>query len=64
MVDRVECRFPLDVAHYLLNNKRHELIDLEKRHRITVDIIADPTLKPADHEINFHKETKERQPQE
>jgi Ribonuclease G/E len=52
------------VAHYLLNNKRHELIDLEKRHRITVDIIADPTLKPADHEINFHKETKERQPQE
>jgi len=64
MVDRVECRFPLDVAHYLLNNKRHELIDLEKRHRIAVDIITDPTLKPADHEINFHKETKERQPQE
>lgn len=64
MVSRVECRFPLDVAHYLLNNKRHELLDLEKRHRITVDIVADPTLKPADHEIHFHKESKERQTQE
>jgi len=63
MVDRVECRFPLDVAHYLLNNKRHELIDLEKKHRITVDIIADPALKPADHEILFHKEERERQAQ-
>ncbi|MCX5870972.1 MAG: Rne/Rng family ribonuclease [Deltaproteobacteria bacterium] len=63
-VGRVECHFPLDVAHYLLNNKRHELIDLENRHKISVDIIADPALKPADHEILFHKEEKERQPQE
>lgn len=59
-VGRVECHFPLDVAHYLLNNKRHELIDLENRHKISVDIIADPALKPADHEIVFHKEEKER----
>ena len=59
-VGRVECHFPLDVAHYLLNNKRHELIDLENRHKISVDIIADPALKPADHEILFHKEEKER----
>jgi ribonuclease E len=64
IVERVECRFPLDVAHYLLNNKRHELIDLEKRHHISVEIIADPALKPADHEIHFHKEGKERQTQE
>ena len=61
MVGRVECRFPLDVAHYLLNNKRHELIDLENRHKISVDIIADPALKPADHEIIFHKGETERQ---
>lgn len=60
-VDRVECRFPLDVAHYLLNNKRQELIELEKRHRIAVTIQADPALKPADHEIHFHKEARERQ---
>ncbi|MDO9042784.1 MAG: Rne/Rng family ribonuclease [Desulfocapsaceae bacterium] len=59
-VGRVECHFPLDVALYLLNNKRHELIDLENRHKISVDIIADPALKPADHEILFHKEEKER----
>jgi ribonuclease E len=52
------------VAHYLLNNKRHELIDLENRHKISVDIIADPALKPADHEIIFHKEERERQVKE
>ena len=63
-VGRVECRFPLDVAHYLLNNKRHELIDLENRHKISVDIIADPALKPADHEIIFHKEERDRQVKE
>jgi ribonuclease E len=59
-VGRVECRFPPDVAHYLLNNKRHELIDLENKHKISVDIIADPALKPADHEIIFHKAEVER----
>lgn len=64
MVGRVECLFPLDVAHYLLNNKRHELIDLENRHKISVDIIADPALKPADHEIIFHKAEKERDSKE
>lgn len=64
MVGRVECRFPLDVAHYLLNNKRHELIDLENRHKISVDIIADPALKPADHEIIFHKGETDRQVKE
>ena len=64
MIGRVECRFPLDVAHYLLNNKRHELIDLENRHKITVDIIADPALKPADHEIIFHKAENERNSKE
>ncbi|MFH2122869.1 MAG: Rne/Rng family ribonuclease [Pseudomonadota bacterium] len=64
MVGRVECRFPLDVAHYLLNNKRHELIELENRHKISVDIIADPALKPADHEIIFHKGETDRQVKE
>ncbi len=59
-VARVECRFPQAVAHYLLNNKRQELIDLEKKHHLSVDITADPSLKPADNEILFHKEERER----
>ena len=58
-VRQVECHFPLDVAQYLLNNKRHELLDLEKRYETELSIIADPSLKPADNEIIFHKIEKE-----
>jgi ribonuclease E len=55
MVKQIECHFPLDVAQYLLNNKRQELRDLEKKYSTEVVIIADPSLKPADNEIIFHK---------
>ncbi len=58
-VARVECHFPLDVAQYLLNNKRHEISEMESRNKISIIIVADPTLKPADHEIICHKQEKE-----
>jgi ribonuclease E len=58
-VQQVECHFPLDVAQYLLNNKRHELLDLEKRYETEISIIAESSLKPADNEIIFHKVEKE-----
>ena len=56
---RLECRFPLDVASYLLNAKRRELADIEERHEVRIVIAADPSMKPADHEISFGKEAKE-----
>ena len=56
---RLECRFPLDVAGYLLNAKRRELADMEERHGVQIVITADPFMKPADHEISFDKEGKE-----
>ncbi len=59
MVQQVECRFPLDVAQYLLNNKRQELRDLEVKYGTEVTILANPALKPADNEIIFHKGEKE-----
>ncbi len=58
-VARVECHFPLDVAQYLLNNKRNEIGEMESRNKIDILIVADPTLKPADHEIICHKQEKE-----
>jgi len=58
-VVRVECHFPLDVAQYLLNNKRNEIGEMESRNKIDILIVADPTLKPADHEIICHKQEKE-----
>lgn len=57
-VSEVECRFPLDVAQYLLNNKRHEISEMEARNKISIVIVADPALKPADHDIIFRKDEK------
>lgn len=59
-VVQVESHFPLDVAGYLLNNKRHEISDIETRQKVSVLIVADPTLKPADHNIIFHKREKKQ----
>ena len=57
-LSQVECRFPLDVAQYLLNNKRQEISEMEARNKISIVIVADPILKPADHDIIFHKDEK------
>ncbi len=58
-VREVECHFPLDVAQYLLNHKRNELIEMEKRYDTEITIVAKPSLKPADNEIIYHKMEKE-----
>ena len=58
-VTQINCRFPLDVAEYLLNNKRHEIIELEEKYQTRVIVSADPRLKPAEHEITFLKAEKE-----
>lgn len=58
-VENIECHFPLDVASYLLNNKRSELSELEKRYQVEITIIAEVDMKPADNEILFHKTEKE-----
>jgi len=58
-VIQIDCRFPIDVAQYLLNNKRQEILDLEDKYKTRVMITADPTLKPVEHEILFKKEEKD-----
>jgi len=58
-VTQITCRFPLEVAEYLLNNKRYEIIELEEKYKTRVVVTADPGLKPSEHEITFHKAEKE-----
>jgi ribonuclease E len=58
-VSRVECHFPLDVAQYLLNKKRHEIHELETTYDTEISIIADPGMSPAEHEITLHKAEKD-----
>jgi len=54
-VKRVECRLPMEVAQYLLNKKRHEIIELEERYKVAISITPDPALKPAEKFIDFVK---------
>ncbi len=58
-VGQIECHFPIDVASYLLNNKRSELHEMEKRYEIEIVINARPDMKPMDNELLFHKAEKE-----
>ncbi len=54
-IKQVECRFPLDVAGYLLNNKRQELHELEKKYNTEILVVADSSYKPGQHEIVLNK---------
>lgn len=52
-VKRVSCFLPLDVAQYLLNNKRGDLAELETRHHVVIDITMNSEMKPGDNKIDF-----------
>jgi ribonuclease E len=52
-VKRVECALPTDVAKYLLNNKRTELVELETKHDAVINIIGKREMKPGENRIDF-----------
>jgi ribonuclease E len=56
---RIDCKFPIEVSQYLLNNKRQEILELEEKYKTSVMITADPSLRPSEHEILFRKQEKE-----
>ena len=58
-VARIEAHIPLEVASYLLNNKRTELYEMERRYEVEVAIVTRPEMKPMDHDLLFHKAEKE-----
>jgi ribonuclease E len=51
----VNCRLPVKVSQYLLNNKREELLELENKYGVVVRIEPAPEMTPADHHIEFIK---------
>ncbi len=54
-VTRVECQFPLAVAQYLLNRKREDLLELERRYNVTIAVVPDPVMSPAEQRIEVVK---------
>jgi ribonuclease E len=49
----VKSRLPVKVAQYLLNNKREELLEMEKSYNVQIRIEPAPEMTPADHQIEF-----------
>ena len=48
---RVVARVPVDVGTYLLNEKRELLLDLERRHDVSVMLIPSPALETPNYDI-------------
>jgi ribonuclease E len=48
---RVVARVPVDVGTYLLNEKRELLLDLERRHGVSVMLIPSPALETPNYDI-------------
>jgi ribonuclease E len=60
-IARVEGEVPLDVATYLLNTKREDLLEMERRHNLSVLIKGHPDFIAGRAELTFHKREKEEQ---
>ena len=54
-VGKVVAVFPTEVATYLLNSKRSEIAELERRHKASIVIKADPSLRRADSRIDYER---------
>jgi len=61
-IARAEGEVPLDVATYLLNTKREELLDLEKRHQVTIHIKGRHDLGAGQAELHLHRRETEIPP--
>ncbi len=61
-VGRIEGEVPLEVATYLLNTKREELLEMERRHQVTIFIKGRPDFIAGQMELSFLKREKEETP--
>ena len=52
-VKQVNCLVPREVAYYLLNKKREELMDLESKRNISIFIEIDPEMVSGESRINI-----------
>ncbi|MEA3465810.1 MAG: Rne/Rng family ribonuclease [Thermodesulfobacteriota bacterium] len=57
---QVICTVCVEVANYLLNNKRRELFELEQRYKLTITIHSNPQYLPEQVALDFIKQSKEQ----
>ncbi|MDZ7642718.1 MAG: Rne/Rng family ribonuclease [Desulfurivibrio sp.] len=53
---KVVCQLPMEVAQYILNKKREELLELEKEYGAEIVVEVDATMLPADNRLDFIRE--------
>ena len=54
-VSSVKGILPVEVAHYLLNRKREDLLRLESRHEVTIHLEGQPQILPEEGRLEFKK---------
>jgi ribonuclease E len=54
-VSSVRGVLPVEVAHYLLNRKREDLLRLESRHEVTIFLEGQPHILPEEGRLEFKK---------
>jgi ribonuclease E len=54
-VSSVRGILPVEVAHYLLNRKREDLLRLESRHEVTIFLEGQPQILPEEGRLEFRK---------
>ena len=47
-IKNITCMLPVDVADYVLNNKRKEIFDLEARRQLSIRIVGDSQMHPGE----------------
>ncbi|HNZ03619.1 MAG TPA: Rne/Rng family ribonuclease [Myxococcota bacterium] len=57
--EMVEVTVSIDVANFLNNRKREELMALEKRHGMTIEILGTPDVMPDDMQVTIHEDLPE-----
>jgi ribonuclease E len=54
-IKKVACCFPMEISHYLLNRKRADLAELEKRYDVDILVETDTGMTPSESKIDFLK---------
>jgi ribonuclease E len=57
-VGRIRVGLPVDVATWMLNNKRHDLVEIERRQNLRIDIV--PVKSLLRHEVEFESLQREK----
>jgi ribonuclease E len=54
-IKQISCHLPLEVSQYLLNKKRSELSEMERRYKVAIAVEIDANLRPTEANIEFLK---------